>query len=309
MINSTVKTKIDSADGVVNNESSFSQGTVFVTVNCVLNVPLMLISILGNALVVAAIIRTSSIRSTSMTVLCSLAVSDLLVGFIVQPFFIASELTTDPLMEKLSEMMEFALCGVSLCTMTAISVDRFMALHHPMRYQSAIIAKRRVIHASIITIWVINFSQSSVYFFNWSKYFSIMALGVCLCIFISTYSYIKIYQIVRQHQIQIQAQQQSAVQSTFDKDHNLNMLRIKRSAINTFTFYIAMILCYTPILISMCLSSISYKHWTKTWHLADTVVFLNSSVNPLLYCWRLGDLRSAVLKTSRKVLCKETTGD
>ena len=37
-------------------------------------------SILGNALVLAAIIRTPSIRSTHMIILCSLAVSDFLVG-------------------------------------------------------------------------------------------------------------------------------------------------------------------------------------------------------------------------------------
>ena len=37
-------------------------------------------SILGNALVLAAIIRTPSIRSTHMIMLCSLAVSDFLVG-------------------------------------------------------------------------------------------------------------------------------------------------------------------------------------------------------------------------------------
>ena len=57
-----------------------------VIINCVLNSPLMLISILGNALILAVIIRTPSIRSTpNMIMLCSLAVSDFLVGLIAQP--------------------------------------------------------------------------------------------------------------------------------------------------------------------------------------------------------------------------------
>ena len=53
----------------------------------------MFISIVGNAVVLAAIKRTPSIRSTSMTLLCSLAVSDLLIGVIGQPIYIADLLT------------------------------------------------------------------------------------------------------------------------------------------------------------------------------------------------------------------------
>ena len=81
-----------SADHHSGNEDNSTPGTI-VIVNCVLNAPLMLISILGNALVLAAITRTPSIRSTSMTVLCSLAVTDLIVGIIVQPIYVAREIT------------------------------------------------------------------------------------------------------------------------------------------------------------------------------------------------------------------------
>ena len=279
----------------------------FAIINSAFNAPLMLISILGNAVVLAAIIRTPSIRSTSMIMLCSLAVSDLLVGFVAQPFFIASELTTSRYIESISEIMEFVLCGVSLCTMTAISVDRFMALHYPMRYQTAVLAKPRVIHASITTIWVSNILFSGLYFWHWNTYFGVVAVGICLCISISTFSYIKIYSIVRQHQVQIQAQHWAVQNST--SGTNFNMARMKRSAVNTFIFYIAMILCYFPIIISLCISSISYKNWTKHWHLAETVVFLNSSINPILYCWRLGELRSAVVKTLNDILCTQTAQD
>ena len=304
-MNSTVKCKIDSADDFASSKDCTTQRTI-VVVNCILNVPLMLTSITGNALVVAAIINTTSIRSTSMTMLLSLAVSDLLVGSISQPLFIAGELTNDSFLERLAEMTEFALCGVSVCTMTAISVDRFLALQYPMRYQSFIITKPRVMYTSIIIIWIINVFSSGLYLWSWLTYFGIMAVGLCSCIFLSTFCYVKIYRIVRQHQVQIQAQQLAAAQSlSIGKNSNI-LQNTKRSALNTFIFYIAMILCYFPILISMSLSSISYKDWTKAWHLADTVLFSNSSINPLLYCWRLRDLRTAVVKTSRKLLCKQT---
>lgn len=271
-----------------------------VVVICVLNAPLMLTSTAGNILVLTAIKKTPSIRSSSITMLCSLAVSDLLVGFIVQPFFLASLLTRVFLIERISKITAFCLCGVSLCTMTAISIDRFLALQYPMRYQATITAHQRALNTLIVIIWLHNFVFSGFYVWNWPLYFIMIATGVCLFILVSAFCYIRIYRIVRRHQIQIQAQQQAAQQNTTEGD-NSNMVRMKRSALNTFIFYIAMVLCYFPIIISLCVASITSKDLPEVWHLADTVVFLNSSVNPLLYCWRLGEIRKAVLKIFRQM--------
>lgn len=271
-----------------------------VVVICVLNAPLMLTTTAGNILVLTAIKKTPSIRSSSITMLCSLAVSDLLVGFIVQPFFLASLLTRVFLIERISKITAFCLCGVSLCTMTAISIDRFLALQYPMRYQATITAHQRALNTLIVIIWLHNFVFSGFYVWNWPLYFIMIATGVCLFILVSTFCYIRIYRIVRRHQIQIQAQQQAAQQNTTEGD-NSNMVRMKRSALNTFIFYIAMVLCYFPIIISLCVASITSKDLPEVWHLADTVVFLNSSVNPLLYCWRLGEIRKAVLKIFRQM--------
>ena len=71
------------------NDDGNSRSETIVIINCVLNIPLMLISIIGNTLVLAAILRTPWLRSPSTTLLCSLAVSDLLVGLVVQPTYTA----------------------------------------------------------------------------------------------------------------------------------------------------------------------------------------------------------------------------
>ena len=305
-----MKTELNPADEWKNMANHDSIET-FAIANCIFNAPLILISITGNALVLAAIIRTPSIRSTSVIMLCSLAVSDLLVGFVVQPFFIARELTASRYLKSMSEIPAFVLCGVSLCTMTAISVERFIALRYHMKYQSAVTTKWRVIYVSIIIIWTSNILFATFYFWEWTTYFSVAAVGICLNISISTFSYIKIYQVVRRHQAQIHAQEQATQQNSARAGSNLNMraVRMTRSAVNTFIFYVAMILCYFPIFISLSLSSISYENWSKVWHLADTVAFLNSAINPILYCWRLRELRKAVHKTFKDILCTQTAQD
>ena len=274
----------------------------FTVINCVLNAPLMLISILGNALVLAAIIRTPSIRSTHMIMLCSLAVSDFLVGLIAQPLFIADELTKDPLLDNLVVTVTYSVCGVSLLTMTTLSVDRYLALHYHMRYATLVTEYR--VKFTLIIIWLLNFLASGLYF--WNRRLHSFLLGVSTAIFfvISTFTYIRIYLIARKHQSLIYIQQQT-VQSS-NTGNNMNIARLKRSAFNIFLFYIALLLCYCPIYVLLTVFATSGKDWQNEWNFAHTAVFLNSSINPLLYCWRLRELRAAVVKTVRQMLCKES---
>ena len=109
-------------------------------INCLLNAPLMLISIQGNALKLAAIIRTPFIRSTpNMIMLCSLAVSDFLVGLIAQPVYIVQQLTDDcGLAYHVWRLLGSSLCVVTLLTITAITVDRFLALYYHMTYATLV---------------------------------------------------------------------------------------------------------------------------------------------------------------------------
>ena len=117
-------------------------------------------------------------------------------------------------------------------------------------------------------------------------------------------SYIRIYYFIRQHELEICAQQQ-AVQSS-DAENNLNVPRLKRSAINTFVFCVALIICYFPVYVLSTLYGLSIKDWQSEWQFAFTAVFMNSSINPFLFCWRLSELRLAVVKTGRQILCKQT---
>ncbi|XP_078358818.1 melanocyte-stimulating hormone receptor-like [Oculina patagonica] len=272
-----------------------------VIINCVLNAPLMLISIIGNTLVLAAILRTPSLHSPSTVFICSLALSDLLVGLVVQPVYIANELTNN-LLYKVMNITSFSAIAVSLSTMTAISVDRFLALHYHMRYPN-LMTPRRAIYTSAV-LWFISFLLSLLSFWNMNVYYFAAAISVVICLLVSTVCYIRIYRIVRQHQLQIQVQQQ-AVESSNAAENNQGMQRSKKSAINTFLYYIVMILCYIPLIISMTMLGIPHIHLSKSWTLADTVVFLNSAINPILYCWRLRELRTAVVKAARQIFCQQ----
>ena len=301
MMYNTDKHSNGSADYHSDNEDDSTPETIII-INCVLNAPLMLISILGNAFVLVAIIRTPSIRSPHMNMLCSLAVSDLLVGLIAQPFYIAEQITKDRLANHVWRSIGPSLCVVSLLTITVITVDRFLALHYHMRYATLVTESR--VKYTLTIIWLISFLVSGIDFWNERVHIFTVGVLILICLLICTLSYIRINCIVHRHQIQIHAQQQ-AVQSS-DAENNLNITRLKRSALNTFVFYIALIICYFPLYVVLTFYGLSFKDWQTEWEFAITAVFMNSSINPFLYCWRLHELRTAVVKTARQVLCKQT---
>ena len=248
-----------------------SNTATIVIINCLLNVPLIFISIVGNALVLDAILRTPSLHSPSAVFLCFLAMSDLLNGFVTQPVYIATALKPNPSLYDAMFTLSALTCGVSLGMMAAISVDRFMAIHYHMRYP-VLMTTKRAIHTSV-TIWLVSILLSCLSFWNKDVYFLAIAVGIAICILISTLSYIQIYRIVRQHQIQIHAQQQ-AVQNLNAGD-DVNIMGLKTSAMNTFIYYMCMILCYSPVLTSMFILAIHGKA-SNAWNFADTVCFMNS---------------------------------
>ena len=180
------------------SESHNFHAKPFVVVNCALNAPLMLVSILGNTLILAAIIRTPSIRSPSMIMLGSLAATDLLVGLIAQPLFIADELIMkNHVLNAVSAMIGFALCGISLATITAISMDRFIALQYHLRY-ATLVTNSRVIY-SIVAVWLIILIYSGLRLWDNVLFHLLSAIFTGVYLAISTLCYIKIYQIVRRH--------------------------------------------------------------------------------------------------------------
>ena len=301
MANSTV----DMMPGGLESDEISSPFETSVIIISVLNALLIPICIAGNVLVLAAVRRNPSLRTPSTILLCSLAVSDLFVGILLLPvniaiarFYILSGSSYSRLF-RARFFFTFQLCGVSLETMTAISLDRYLALRYHMRYPNLMTSKRAMYVAA--TFWCKNFILSLLSIWKKTAILLVAVVFVALCLFISSITYNAIYRIVRHHQHQIHAQQQ-AVQS-MNAEQNLKIQAKKRAA-NTFIYYICMLLCYFPVAVSSLIWVTYKEHWNIRWYFADTFMFMNSAINPFLYIWRNREIRRAVLKILRKILCK-----
>ena len=268
-------------------------------VNCILNVPLLVLSILGNTMVLTAVLKTPSLRSPSIILLCGLAASDFVVGLIVQPIFIARDLTSVYIFARLTRSFGTLFCGISFASMSAISVDRFLALQFHMTY-GTLVTKSRV-KLTLILIWLIN-SGLNIWHTPTNFHLAIVLVGVYISA--STVSYIGIYRIIRRHNAEIYAQRQALEYPSAQNVYSLAMLT--RTATNTFVFYISTIFCYLPWFIYRIFYREKFPVGSQeAWVFTVTLVFANSAINPFLYCWRIRDLRKAVIKISRrKISCK-----
>ena len=298
-----------------NNESSWEQNITdtmrrVLVINCVVNIPLALTSIIGNILVLHAVWKTPTLRSPSMFLLCGLALSDLAVGSVVQPLFIANDLialypnSQRPihvhLFLNIYNMLGYSLCGISLCTVAAISVDRLIALQKSLQYTSIVTIPR--VRRILVAIWAACVSLASTQLWHETTLLILMGCVICACLCISTISHVKIYKIVRYHQHAIQVQLHAVESNTGTCNAN-NMSGLKKSAFNAFIVFLVLIICYCPYLAVHIVSSFYPINEFIARSLTSTIVFINSSLNPFLYCWRLCEIRTVVLQTFRRIVC------
>ena len=273
--------------------------------NCVCNSFLSYTAIMLNIVTIQAIRKISSLPKTLKTLLLSLAVSDVGVGLLGQPFYIS--LLVQGLqhnnhvcsMYKAFDVMVVLFSTASFCGVVAISVDRFLAIHLHLRYQELVTHKRVV--AVVILIWVLSAFFSSMTF--WVQH-NIRSLFVCIVsmtgILFTTLVYFSIYLAVRRHKNQIQVLQ---VQNAAQTSETANFASFIKSAFGSFYVYLVFLVCYLPIFICFAAIAIygSNIALNRLLLFSCTLLFLNSSLNPVIYCWKMRHIRHAVMNIVRNM--------
>ena len=149
---------------------------------------------------------------------------------------------------KVQSVSAFVLCGVSIFSSTAISVDRLLALSLGLRYRHVVTLRR--IRAFITCFWLTGVSLGFLYiFWNCGITLSLATVLIILSVFISLFSCAKIFLKLRQHQAQVQghAQQRQPNEGGIP----LNIARYKKTVYSIVWVQLALIVCYIPFVISV----------------------------------------------------------
>lgn len=260
---------------------------------------------LANLLILVTMWRTPSLHVPPNTLLFCLAVSDFCVGCIAEPVFINVQVLVYNNVEMVSCTLKTAsfflnlfLSTVALLAMTVISIDRYLAVYLHLRYREIVTDTRTRI--SIFAIWVVGGAIPALVFLPATKILQwTLIIVVTLCLLTALYIWIYIYLVVKHHQAQIQHQIHTAQGQQF------NMLRFRKSADKCVLLVFLYLLCYLPqvTFLARLLFNVSENSSFVGFHFCYTLVALNSTLNPLVYCWRNRDIRTAAKQTLMKITC------
>ena len=284
-----------------------------------LNIFLSIFATLGNVLILVALRNVSSIHPPTKLLFRCLAITDLCVGLLGQPlyvyvWYITKYLDIGNFIVELFYVCQFiitVLVVVSILTSAAISVDRLLALLLGLRYRHVVTLCR--VRVVIACVWFIAVSNASLFCvarilfhdkLELASLWTVRAFAI-FSIIVSTFSYAKIFFTLRHQYAQVrdhvQPEQSSRVGSV------LNIARYKKTVYTVAWIQFAMLACYGPYIVMAFLWRFRIKGYSTELRIANDVflclIFLNSSLNPVLYCWRIKDVRQEVKNTIRKCLC------
>ena len=316
MDNFTGHANVSNNTNMFNQANTASKSFELAAFFSALNIFLSFTASLGNALILVALHKVSSIHLPTKLLFRCLAVTDLCVGLISQPLYVirlldvyAATMSLYPSMthyvREINRALTFTWCGISVLTSTAISVDRFIALKMGVRYRQVVSLRR--VRTAITCFWLIGIS---VGLFNcfWSVRiaYTTAVIFAVLSVVTSVFFYTKIYLRLRQHKSQVEHIHQGQPNR---KGNLLILTQYKKTVYSIAWVQLAMVVCYVPFIISAII--IKMEGWRGVsvdivWTSAVTLFFLNSSLNPILYCWKIIEVRRAVKDTVKHLCCSSS---
>ena len=279
----------------------------------VFNSVFSLVAITTNTLLMLTICRTPSLHSPSNTLLCCLALSDLFVGVLPQPFFVPYKLAeinqdfhTYCLSTLIIEVTGLQGTGVTLLTLAAMSIEKYISLFYPLRYL-AIVTTGGIVKF-VISFWVIFLVLNAVRLVGFVNNTTLTLICTPITfgtILLTVGIYFRIFLLAKKQTARIWNEANISLNvATESRLNTATTAKKRKSALAMAYVFGLFLLCYTPLLCSMMLYAIrGFPTEVKAvFHNSLTIAFMNSSLNPALYCLKFRELRSALKKILKQTV-------
>ena len=266
----------------------------------IVNILLAITASCGNIVTLVAFQKQFTLHSPSRVLFRSLAISDVCVGLLSQPLFAASLLLIGYgrrwdiclVLRHSTYIVSTTLCGVSLLTVTAISMDRLLVLILKFKYRIVVTGAR--MKAVVACFWITSLVTSIAYLKSRRFFFVVTALVIMCSVVISAFSYSTIFFILRRHQNKI-----SEKQGRVNRFQLKRSLTFRKTVFSALWVHFALVVCYLPFSVVEVMATKAGT--TLPLFIAgtclSTLIYFNSTINPFLYCWRIKEVRLAVKKT------------
>eukprot|EP00794_Sanderia_malayensis_P000247 gene247-864_t len=283
-----------------------------------LNIAQALICIIGNLAFIITLFKTRSLHTPSNVLLGAMCISDLFIGFLAHPLFLAyliqmqngDDYSEYRLVRKLYIHIFSTCAGLSFLFASLISVDRYFAICHPFKYELTVSCKKYIL-ASIATVAfsvTCTFAALHPQLKQINLYEILTAVPTVFTYFTVLICYAKIYRVIYK-QRKAEVIPLGTIAGTSDEQRDKEQKtqqqtkeRYRRT--NTIGIILAgLLLCYAPIF-SLSVYVLMQggkicKEFEKIFIIyvwISLLVFANSSINPIVYFLRSRGLRKAAWK-------------
>ena len=282
---------------------------------CLLNALLSYTATMLNIVTIHAIRKTPSLSKNLKTLLLSLAVSDLGVGLLAQPMYVVHLVSMD-WNENNETSKTYNAIYIAVLVPTNLFIyatlflaiilcaERFMAIHYYLTYQELVTHKRVV--TAVVSIWVLSglFSLTRLWIPK-SIMYVVFGITEVACIIAANFFSIRIYSSVRLHVNQMQVLQPQHVPQNAQI---VNVRRLRKFAMMSVYVCFVSTVCYLPDICTLFAVAFTSRPSTGIMHLESytvTLFFLNSSLNPVIYCWKMKHIRHTIIGFIRNAFTKQ----
>ena len=267
------------------SEIYFINQIIFCAANCLLTIAIVLL----NGLAVLTITRSTQLQGKVCYFLILVqSTVDLFVGTVSLPLYTLSRVfellgSATCVLVHSCEMIFQVTTSASFMTLFLLTIERYASIVHPVLHRLHL--RKRIIliinGVLMIPVIILNFAK----FPSESIHTAAIIVNVGTILAINTFAYVKIFLTIRNSSRKLSSSGKSIQQSKLAKS----------CAIVVFLSY----LCYIPAMV--CYSC--YKHDRFSLRVAFswsmTIIALNSSLNSILFFWKIPLLRTETVKILR----------
>ena len=271
-----------------------------------------LAAVTGNAVVLWLFFRNESLRAVFNRFLASLSVADFLVGIVIDPIWITFGCLIQPsnvtqaALNEFMEMLRIHTTAATTLNLCCVSVDRFIAIRFPFRYQD--ILTKKTCHSLIAVVWFTSLLlPCPVIFVNAENLWSFVSLVTfCIPTTVMAVCYFWIFKAASNQARRMTGGNKHRAderRSTFPSRIIQNFKAIKTIGFVLGVFVVSWMPCLALSIVHEFSASnpcTDEKLYNVAWPWIEAVALSSSAINPWVYFFRNGEFRQALHRSIRR---------
>lgn len=271
---------------------------------CAIASAVLTIPAFANIFIIYGIIVTPNLHNPSFLLITNLAVSDLGVALCGQPVNLAVQIleycgnyhTSLQLMEPSLVLSVFFSAG-SMLTLSAISIDRYLAVRLKMQFSNTVTVKRAL--GTIILIWLAStVNATSALYMNHRFTSAFNTAGLLLMDFTMLVFYYKSHKLLHKQSSRVGSQENRS--SNRDNIRNMNIPSFKNTLMTMIIVVTCLIVSYIPmtgVMLTLAIHITINRNTAFAYYISSNIIHFNSTLNPIILISRIKPIRKAVKKT------------